>query len=249
LHLLVEEFGMRPLTFTYDWGMVTDLARRNIARMTGKLGIENILVSADIKRKRENIRLNVEAWLGKPRLGMVPLFMAGDKHFFLHVNIIRRQTGIPCDIWMENKLENTDFKAGFAGIRPNFTKERIDRQSTLAKMQMPMYYLRNFVSNPAYLNSSLPDTFSAFKAYYMEPREVYLLLFDYVPWDEGTINRTLIDGYNWENRRTPPSTWRIGDGTAAFYKLHLLHGRRLHGIRHLPQQSDPGRHAFAQGGA
>ena len=31
LHLLVKEFGMHPLTFTYDWGMVTDLARRNIA--------------------------------------------------------------------------------------------------------------------------------------------------------------------------------------------------------------------------
>ncbi|HYG44714.1 MAG TPA: hypothetical protein VEA17_17480, partial [Bordetella sp.] len=40
LHLLVEEFGMTPLTFTYDWGMVTDLARRNQARLCGKLGVE-----------------------------------------------------------------------------------------------------------------------------------------------------------------------------------------------------------------
>lgn len=217
LHLLVEEFGMTPLTFTYDWGMVTDLARRNIARMTGKLGIENILVSADIKMKRRNIRLNMEAWLKRPRLGMIPLFMAGDKHFFVHVNNIRRQTGIACDIWMENKLENTDFKAGFAGIRPNFEKERIDKQSTLAKVQMPLYYLANFMSNPAYLNASLPDTYSSFKAYYMEPREVYLLLFDYIPWDEKTIEDTLVNGYNWELSPDTTSSWRIGDGTAAFY--------------------------------
>ncbi len=217
LHLLVKEFGMTPLTFTYDWGVVTDLARRNIARMTGKLGVENILISADIKMKRRNVRLNVEAWLKQPRLGMIPLFMAGDKHFIAHVNNIRRQTGIHCDIWMENKLENTDFKAGFAGIKPNFDKERIDKQSTLAKLQMPLYYMRNFLANPGYLNSSLPDTFSAFKAYYTEPREVYLLLFDYIPWNEEALDRTLKDTYNWEISPDTTSTWRIGDGTAAFY--------------------------------
>ncbi|MBK7941424.1 MAG: hypothetical protein IPJ87_06065 [Flavobacteriales bacterium] len=217
LHLLVKELGMTPLTFTYDWGLVTDLARRNIARMTGKLGVENILVSADIRMKRRNVRLNMEAWLRQPRLGMIPLFMAGDKHFFVHVNNIRRQTGIHCDIWMENKLENTDFKAGFAGIRPNFDKERIDKQTTLAKLQMPLYYMRNFVANPGYLNASLPDTYSAFKAYYTEPREVYLLLFDFIPWNEETLDRTLKDEYDWEISPDTTSTWRIGDGTAAFY--------------------------------
>ncbi len=217
LHLLKKEFGMTPLTFTYDWGMVTDLARRNIARITGKLGIENILISADIKKKRDNVHMNVKAWLKQPRLGMIPLFMAGDKHFFVHVNEIRRQTGIHCDIWMENKLENTDFKAGFAGIKPNFTKERIDKQTTLSKLQMPLYYMKNFLTNPGYLNSSLLDTYSAFKAYYTEPREVYLLVFDYIPWNEQQINETLIKEYNWELSPDTTSTWRIGDGTAAFY--------------------------------
>lgn len=32
LHLIVKELGMNPVTFTYDWGMVTDLGRRNISR-------------------------------------------------------------------------------------------------------------------------------------------------------------------------------------------------------------------------
>ena len=54
LHLIKKEFGLRPVTFTYDWGMVTDLARRNVARICGQLGIQNILVSADIAQKREN---------------------------------------------------------------------------------------------------------------------------------------------------------------------------------------------------
>ena len=101
---------MKPITYTYDWGMVTDLARRNIARICGKLGLENILISADIKQKRRNIQLNVEAWLKQPELGIIPLFMAGDKQFFSYVNKVKRETGIIMDIWSMNRLENTDFK-------------------------------------------------------------------------------------------------------------------------------------------
>ena len=39
---------MRPITYTYDWGMVTDLGRRNISRMSAKLGVENIIIAVDI---------------------------------------------------------------------------------------------------------------------------------------------------------------------------------------------------------
>ena len=67
---------------TYDLGMVTDLARRNIARICGTLGVENIIVAADIHWKRENIKKNIIALLKSPELGMIPLFMAGDKYFF-----------------------------------------------------------------------------------------------------------------------------------------------------------------------
>ncbi|MBL8289497.1 MAG: hypothetical protein JNL85_16065, partial [Rubrivivax sp.] len=124
LHLIKKEFGLKPVTFTYDWGMVTDLARRNVARICGQLGIQNILVSADIASKRDNIRLNVSAWLKKPDLGLVPLFMAGDKHFFRVVNQLKRQTGIALDLWCANPLENTDFKSGFCGVPPDFGKKR-----------------------------------------------------------------------------------------------------------------------------
>ena len=46
--------------------MVTDLGRRNISRMCGKLGVENIIVAADITTKRDYIRRNLEAWLKSP---------------------------------------------------------------------------------------------------------------------------------------------------------------------------------------
>ncbi|NDJ75752.1 MAG: hypothetical protein GYB65_05800, partial [Chloroflexi bacterium] len=88
LHLIKAVLGMNPITYTYDWGMVTDLARRNQMRMCGKLNVEHILVSANIRRKRANIRRNVLAWLQAPDLGMVPLFMAGDKQYFYYTNLV-----------------------------------------------------------------------------------------------------------------------------------------------------------------
>src|SRR5690606_20510487 len=37
LHFIKKELNLNPIAYTYDWGMVTDLARRNQARICGKL--------------------------------------------------------------------------------------------------------------------------------------------------------------------------------------------------------------------
>ncbi|OQY70127.1 MAG: hypothetical protein B6D44_16345, partial [Ignavibacteriales bacterium UTCHB2] len=91
--------NLNPIAYTYDWGMVTDLARRNIARLCGKLGVEHIIVSANIKWKRENIRKNILAWLRKPHLGMIPLFMAGDKYFYYYANKVKKQNDIQLTLY------------------------------------------------------------------------------------------------------------------------------------------------------
>ena len=69
MHLIVRELGMNPIAYTYDWGMVTDLGRRNISRVCAELGVENIIVAADITKKRENIRKNVSACSESPIWG------------------------------------------------------------------------------------------------------------------------------------------------------------------------------------
>lgn len=225
LHLIKKEFGLKPITFTYDWGMVTDLARRNVARICGQLGIQNILVSADIAEKRNNIRMNVSAWLKKPDLGLVPLFMAGDKHFFRIVNELKRQTGIALDLWCANPLENTDFKSGFCGVAPDFGKKRVDYLSVGRKAKLAAYYGLRFLQNPAYINSSLRDTAGAFAAYYFEPRRDFYFIFDHFIWNEDEVNKVLLSEYEWEMANDSPSTWRIGDGTAPFYNYIYMTAR------------------------
>ena len=222
LHLLVKELGMKPITYTYDWGMVTDLGRRNQARMCAKLGVEHLWVSADIRAKRANIRRNVLAWLRRPDLGMIPLFMAGDKQFFHYANRTMEQTGIKSTIFCANVLEATDFKSGFASITPaKFVDESYDDRpfygmSKSTSMKMAIYYGCQFLLNPRYLNRSIPDTAFAYASYYLQ-KQPFLNIFDYLPWKEQTVNSTLIGEYDWETASDFKSTWRIGDGTAPFY--------------------------------
>ena len=53
---------------------------------------------------------------------MIPLFMAGDK-FYYYSYKVKKQLGIDLEIFGINKLENTDFKTGFSGIKPAFDKK------------------------------------------------------------------------------------------------------------------------------
>ena len=217
LHIIKEELKMNPITYTYDWGMVTDLARRNIARICGKLGVENIIVAADIKWKRQNIKKNILAWLKKPHLGMIPLFMAGDKYFFYYAYKIKKQLGIDLEIWGVNDLENTDFKTGFSGIKPQFDKERIYSLSIINQIKLFSFVGKNFLQSPGYINQSILDTLGSYGSRYFIPKSSYYHLFDYIKWDEKKIENTIINNYSWEKAVDTESTWRIGDGTASFY--------------------------------
>lgn len=217
LHTIKTELGLNPIAFTYDWGMVTDLARRNIARVCGKLGVENIIVAADIHWKRENIRKNITAWLKKPTLGMIPLFMAGDKFFFYYTNKIKKQNNIKLNIWGINYLENTDFKTGFAGLKPNFNKDRIYSLSLKNKFKLFGFVAKNLVKSPGYINQSVFDNLGSFASRYISPKKDYFHMFDYYKWDENEIEDLILNEYKWEKAIDTGSTWRIGDGTASFY--------------------------------
>lgn len=217
LHIVKEILGLNPIAYTYDWGMVTDLARRNIARVCGKLGVENIIVSADIRWKRENIRKNIQAWLKYPSLGMIPLFMAGDKYFFYYCNKVKKQTGIDLNIWGINYLENTEFKIGFAGLPPEFEKKRIYSLSLSNQFKLFSFVAKNLIKSPGYVNQSVWDSLGSFAARYIAPKKDYYHMFDYYRWDEDEINDLIQNEYKWETAIDTESTWRIGDGTASFY--------------------------------
>lgn len=216
LHFIVKELGLKPIAFSYDWGMITDLARRNQSRMCGKLGVEHILISADIRKKRANIRKNVLAWLRRPSLGTVPLFMAGDKQYFYFANLLMKQNDLDLSILGENLLETTNFKSGFCGIKPKFGDKHTYTLRFADKIKMASFYGSKYLMNPAYLNSSLFDTLDAYRSYYVIKHN-NINIFDFIKWEERIIEDTIKNEYDWETDPGTKTTWRIGDGTAAFY--------------------------------
>jgi hypothetical protein len=61
------------------------------------------------------------------------------------------------------------------------------------------------------------DTAGSFAARTLKPHRDYFHLYDYIRWDEKQIDSLLLDEYKWETAVDTKTTWRIGDGTAAFY--------------------------------
>ncbi|MEO8548975.1 MAG: hypothetical protein ABI678_03355, partial [Kofleriaceae bacterium] len=217
LHYVKKVLGMNPIAFTYDWGMVTDLARRNCARVCGKLGVEHIIRSADITAKRRYVRKNIEAWLKKPELGMVTLFMAGDKEFYAHARQLRKETGIKLVIFCTgNLIEEARYKTGLMGVPQDDDAMVLPNMSWRNKAGMLWYFAKNYAKNPAYINESMLDTANAFYQTFIV-KDDFLYLYHYLPWFEDEIVGTIRREYDWEVATDTKTTWRIGDGTAAFY--------------------------------
>jgi predicted glutamine amidotransferase len=216
LHIIVNELKMKPITFTYDWGMVTDLGRRNISRMCSALGVENIIIAADISKKRRNIAMNLKAWLKSPHLGMLNILMAGDKHFFKYIEVVKKQTKIDLNLWGFNPLEVTHFKAGFLGVKPNFEENNVYMRNARKQIQYQFLRFKAMLQSPGYFNRSLWDTLSGeyYRSFYK--KRDYFHIYNFWYWDERVIIETL-KKYDWEFAGDTTTTWRIGDGTSGFY--------------------------------
>ena len=189
--------------------------------LCGKLGVEQIVVSADIKRKRENIRKNLKAWLKKPDLGMVPILMAGDKQFYYYFHKVRKQTGVKLFIFCggyEAEEGTGLFKYGFCKVNQGGKKalSRLTGISRINKLKIMSYYLKQYIKNPAYINRSILDTLFAYYSTYVV-RDDYLYLYHYLDWDEKKILSKITEKFDWERETDTIATWRIDDGTAPFY--------------------------------
>lgn len=216
LHLIVNELKLKPLTYTYDWGMVTEIGHRNISRMCSTLGIENILVAADIEKKRKNVAMNLNAWLKKPDLGMLNILTAGDKHFFQYVDQVKKDYDIRLNLWGVNPLEVTHFKTGFLGLEPNFALQGVYTRGLVKQLRYQSKRLKAMLKSPDYFNSSIWDTLTGEYYRSFTKQEDYYHMFDYWQWNEDDVDNTL-QTYGWECTSDSSCSWRIGDGVAGFY--------------------------------
>ena len=218
LHLLKTKYKMNPIAYTFDWGLTTDISRINAAKVCGKLGIEHIIRSADIEKKRKYININLFSWLKRPHLGMLPIIQVGDKGFYDYGRKLSRELGIKLVVHCTGyQLEQREFFLGFAGIKQKLkNNQRMYSYSILNKLKMLYWYSLQFILNPSYLNSALLDNFDGFLASFVR-KDNFLHLYNYEPWNEKEIKRALIDQYNWQDDISyGKNQWRMGDGQTAF---------------------------------
>ena len=220
LHL-IHEFGFDVIAYTYDWGMVTTAARENMSRMCGDLGIEHVLVSPDIRQNRVRIHRALRAWLKKPKLGTIPILMAGDKPYFRWAREIARERGDIPAVLADHPMETTGFKAMLAGatFSPNQAGGVSYRLGPTGMAKMALSYGLHAAQSPGMFPALFKEGLTGFVDYYLRKHD-FVRPFSYIPWEEEQLEEILRSKYDWssgEDRSS--SSWRMGDGTAPFYNL------------------------------
>ncbi len=218
LHLLKTKYKMNPIAYTFDWGLTTDISRINAAKVCGKLGVEHIIRSADIEKKREYVKKNLFSWLKKPHLGMLPIIQVGDKGFYDHGRKLSKELNLELVVHCTGyQLEQREFFLGFAGINQKLrNNQRMYSYDFSSKLKMLYWYSLQFLLNPFYFNSALLDNFDGFLASFIR-KDDFLHLYNYETWDENLMIKTLNEEYDWTNDISyGKNQWRMGDGQTAF---------------------------------
>ena len=217
LHYIKKVLKMNPIAFTYDWGMVADIARKNQARLVGKLGIEHVIISGDMNKKRGYIRQYIQAWLKRPHLGMIPLFMCGDKPAEYYATKVAKQYDIKLIILCRgNGLETTEYQFGFLGVEDSEPNAVMHELAIKGRIKLALSAAWQHILNPAYINRSLFETLFAYWTTYLI-RYNFIYLWHYIGWEENHIISILKNEYGWETEKDTLLTWRTDDGTSPFY--------------------------------
>ena len=217
LYYLYEVLGYKNIiTYTYDWGLTTDTARRNISHFCQKYGIENIIRAPNIYKKRKYIRLNLQAWLKKPHLGMVPLFFIGDKPFLYYGNDLKKKT--KSDITIHGtgfQCEQMEFKVAYCGVQ-QYLKNNNSMSSfnLLNKMKLLLWYFFQYTKNISYFNSSLIDNAIGFYSSFIH-KDTAIPIYNYVKFDSKNIDNQLDQLGFISDKKYGLNQWRVGDGWTA----------------------------------
>jgi hypothetical protein len=113
-------------------------------------------------------------------------------------------------------IEDTPYKTGLCGIKEGDHGMTLTGLPLENEVALLWYFARNYLQNPRYINESLLDTLNAYWQTFVV-KDDFLYLFHYLPWTEQEIVGTIRREYDWEVATDTKSTWRIGDGSAAFY--------------------------------
>ncbi len=209
---LVKKYNMKVLALTYDWGMMTPEAKKNWAKTRDILGIEHVVIPADIEKNLRHIKQNLLAWAHKPSFGMWPLLTMGDKDIHYHIDRFAHRNKIPLVVHAaDSGFENARFKLEvFVGR----IHGKLNKRKLLTKI------LFEYIKNPRYINMSMitgiKGWYGAF--IYQPPPDVrYVNYYNYIMWNEEEIVSNILKELDWVRPSDTKVTWRTDDYTSPLY--------------------------------
>ncbi|MFC1461293.1 hypothetical protein ACFLQR_02095 [Verrucomicrobiota bacterium] len=217
LYQLVKKHKLRVLALTLDGGLITEFGYRNMERAKTILGIDHQIIVLDQKKVLRHVGKNIKAWLKKPSLLMIPIFMSADKTFGFKLTKIGKEYDVPLLVMGGNTgVESTSFKAAYAGVyeEPNQIK-------LTQSLRLLLAYLLEYITNPRYINGSLkyiiPGWFDFF--FFQTHNKNFIHYFEYIKWNEDEILTTIRDELDWETPPDTSQTWRTDDATSPWYNF------------------------------
>ena len=217
LHRAVKRYEQRVLAMTYDNGQLHPVAYENMRRATAMLDVPHTIVPGNKTAIRNDLRRNLQAWLHRPSLAMIPTFMISGKVAEYHVARLARRKKIPTVLDGTTEIERTDFKTAYLGARETALGE-VQAHSLLRVLSQ---YAREYARNPRYINPSLLRAARSFFVFFFYRRffmgDLLVRLFDFEPWDEQSILATIRDELGWESPPDTDATWRTDDNISCLY--------------------------------
>lgn len=222
LYAVKKLLKLDPIAYTYDWGLTTDYARINQSIICQKLGVEHIIRTEDLSKKRNYIKLNLLNWLKQPHPGMIPILMAGDKKFLYHEKKLRKQLNVPITFFgTGDQTENRPFYYFLAGAKYEEAKNNLvvmNKVSMQTKINLGIFYCWNYFKNPGYFNYSFFDNVKAYYYSFFNDHQYYGY-FDYVGFDENKIKKFINDYELETDKKYGKVLWRMGDGQSSLNNL------------------------------
>jgi hypothetical protein len=207
---MVHDYHMKPLVVTYKSPFLSEQAKINVESAVKKLKVDHLYWEYPENTHFETTKKHLKIWGKNPSSKMIPFVCAHCKSWNFEFYKIARQHKIPLIIFGSNPLETASFKkAGFGGAR---TYANIGNLPNILSKSMKELY-----SNPKYLTANWGIVLKMYlgaghNTPFMRLRNkdtTVIRLFDYLRWDEKTVESTIIENLGWKKSPEVAASWRF----------------------------------------
>ena len=207
---MVHDYKMRALAVTYKSPFLSKQAQANVELAVKTLGVDHIYWEYPEGAHLNTTKKHLKIWAKKPTSTMIPFVCAHCKSWNFEFYRIAKKHRIPLIIFGSNPLETASFKkAGLGGAQ---TYGKLSNLPNILKRS-----LKELLSNPSYLRANWRIVLKMYlgashNTPFMRLRNRgvdVIRMFDYLRWDEKTIETTISDKLDWRKSPEVESSWRF----------------------------------------